>query len=198
MTMTEPNVVRCAWAADATPLMQSYHDLEWGKPLRDDRALFELLALEGFQAGLNWSVILRKREAFRETFEGFDPVRVAAFDGDRIAELMANSAIVRNRAKIEATIGNARAVPAVLGEFGSLANYLWHFVDGVPQVNLPASPQDVPPSSDRSDAMSRDLRSRGFRFVGSTICYAFMQAAGLVDDHLVTCFCSAASRANRR
>lgn len=196
--MSESAPIRCAWATGASAMIQAYHDSEWGKPLRDDRALFELLALEGFQAGLNWSVILAKREAFREAFEGFDPVRVAGFDGDRVAELMANSAIVRNRAKIGATIGNARAVPAVLGEFGSLTNYLWRFVDGVPQVNLPSSSHDVPSSSDRSDAMSRDLRSRGFRFVGTTICYAFMQAAGLVDDHLAACFCSAAARAKHR
>jgi DNA-3-methyladenine glycosylase I len=179
-------------------MMQTYHDREWGKPLRNDRALFELLALEGFQAGLNWSVILAKRDAFREAFEGFDPVRVAGFDERRVAELMGNAAIVRNRAKIQATIGNARAVPAILGEFGSLSNYLWRFVDGAPLVNLPASAEEVPASTDRSDAMSKDLRSRGFRFVGSTICYAFMQAAGLVDDHIAACFCSTAAGAERR
>lgn len=191
-------LVRCSWATASGPLETAYHDTEWGVPLHDDRALFELLILEGFQAGLSWSTILRKREGFRRAFDGFDPERVARFGDARAEALMQDAAIVRNRAKIAATIGNARALPAIVSEFGSFDAYIWSFVGGKPLVKRPATRDQIPAVSAQSDALSADLRKRGFRFVGSTICYAFMQAAGLVDDHLATCFRSAPARPERR
>ena len=183
---------RCWWAAGGPrpdPLMVAYHDTEWGVPVGDDRELFERLALESFQAGLSWSTILRKRESFRAAFAGFDPGRVAAFDdGDR-ARLLADAGIVRNRAKIDATISNATAFLATAGEFGSFADYLETIVPGPPARMPPsASAREIPATTLASDALSRDLRLRGFRFVGSTIVYAFMQSVGLVDDHLPGCF----------
>ena len=178
--------VRCAWAV--TPLGIAYHDAEWGVPLHDDQRLFEFLILEGAQAGLSWELILRKREAYREAFDGFDPVAVAAYGDGKVAELLANPGIVRNRLKVAAAIGNAKAYLAVQGEFGSFDAYVWEFVDGRPVRNAWESLADVPPSTPQSEAMSKELRRRGFRFVGPTICYAFMQATGMVNDHTVDCF----------
>lgn len=179
--------VRCAWAGN-DPLYQSYHDLEWGVPLHDDRLLFEFLTLEGAQAGLSWITILRKRPAYRAAFAEFDPAVVAAFDAARQAELLANPGIVRNRLKVASTISNARAFLKVQEEFGSFDAYLWRFVDGRPIRNCWQSISQIPASTPLSDTLSRDLKQRGFRFVGSTICYAHMQATGMVNDHTVDCF----------
>lgn len=168
--------------------MVAYHDSEWGVPSHDDRHLFEMMTLEGAQAGLSWSTILRKREGYREAFDGFDADRVARFTPARIERLLADPGIVRNRAKIESTVANARAVRAIRDEFGSLDRYLWTFTDGQPIVNRWKRLADVPATSHESDAMSKALKGRGFKFVGSTICYAFMQATGMVDDHLTICW----------
>jgi len=178
---------RCAWA-NGGPLEIEYHDTEWGVPSRDDRHLFEMLILEGAQAGLSWSTILRKRENYRKAFAGFDPVKVARFDARKRAALMRDPGIVRNRLKIEATVANARQVLAVQEEHGSLAAYLWQFVDGRPVVNAWTAMGQVPAETAASRAMSKALIKRGFRFVGPTICYAFMQATGMVNDHVTTCF----------
>jgi DNA-3-methyladenine glycosylase I len=178
---------RCGWA-NGGPLEIAYHDTEWGVPSRDDRHLFEMLVLEGAQAGLSWSTVLRKRENYRKAFAGFDPARVARFDGRRRAALMRDAGIVRNRQKIESTVGNARHVLAVQQEFGSLADYLGQFVDGNPIRNAWTGMGQVPAETAESRAMSRALVKRGFRFVGPTICYAFMQATGMVNDHITTCF----------
>jgi len=183
----EPALVRCVWPG-ADPLYQAYHDREWGVPVHDDRVLFEFLILEGAQAGLSWITILRKREAFRAAFAGFDPAKVARFDGKKIGELLADPGIVRNRLKVESAVTNARAFLKVQEEFGSFASYQWGFVDGEPVRNTWKSVKDVPASTPASDTMSRDLKRRGFRFVGSTICYAHMQAVGMVNDHTVDCF----------
>ena len=180
-------IKRCAWA-DSTPLMTRYHDTEWGVPVHDDGMLFELLTLEGAQAGLSWTTILNKRAGYRSAFANFDVRKVARFDRGKIAALMANPAIVRNRLKIESTISNAHAFIAVQQEFGSFDDYLWRFVGGSPLRNKWRMPRDVPASTELSDIISKDLKKRGFRFVGTTICYAFMQATGLVNDHLRTCF----------
>ncbi len=178
---------RCAWAA--TPLGIAYHDAEWGVPLHDDRLLFEFLILEGAQAGLSWELILRKRDAYRAAFDGFDPAKVAAYDEGKAAELLANPGIVRNRLKVAAAIGNARAFLEAQREFGSFDAFIWRFVEGGrPQRNAWPSLADIPASTPESGAMSRELRRRGFRFVGPTICYAFMQATGMVNDHTVDCF----------
>ena len=177
---------RCAWAA--TPLGIAYHDAEWGVPLHDDRRLFEFLILEGAQAGLSWELILRKREAYREAFDDFDPVKVAAYDDAKVAELLANPGIVRNRLKVAAAIGNARAFLNAQAEFGSFDAYVWAFVGGGPVRNAWQSLADIPASTPQSEAMSKELRRRGFRFVGPTICYAFMQATGMVNDHTTDCF----------
>ncbi|HUX34352.1 MAG TPA: DNA-3-methyladenine glycosylase I [Gemmatimonadaceae bacterium] len=177
---------RCAWAT--TPLGIAYHDAEWGVPVHDDRVLFEFLVLEGAQAGLSWETILRKRDGYRAAFAQFDPAAVARFTPARVERLLADPAIVRNRLKVESTVSNARALLAVQREFQSFDAYLWRFVDGAPIVNRRRGMGDVPARTERSDALSQDLKARGFRFVGSTICYAFMQAVGLVNDHLVTCF----------
>jgi DNA-3-methyladenine glycosylase I len=168
--------------------MVAYHDSEWGVPSHDDRHLFEMLTLEGAQAGLSWSTILRKREGYREAFDGFDVDRVARFTPARIERLLADPGIVRNRAKVESTVANARAVRAIRDEFGSLDRYLWSFTGGQPIVNRWKRLSDVPATSHESDAMSKALKGRGFKFVGSTICYAFMQATGMVDDHLTICW----------
>lgn len=178
--------VRCPWAG-SDPLYQAYHDREWGVPVHDDRRLFEFLVLEGAQAGLAWITILRKREAYRAAFAGFDPATVARFDTAKAASLLADPGIVRNRLKIAAAIGNARAFLAVQAEFGSFAAYLWRYVDGQPVQNRWRSMAEVPASTPLAEALSRDLKLRGFRFVGPTICYAFMQAVGLVNDHLIDC-----------
>ena len=178
--------IRCEWAG-TDPLYVAYHDEEWGVPVHDDQTLFEFLILEGAQAGLAWITILRKREAYREAFDHFDPEVVARYDDAKQAELLANAGIVRNRLKVASAITNAQAFLAVQEEFGSFDSYFWRFVDGEPKVNSFASLKEIPASTPESDAMSKDLKKRGFKFVGSTICYAFMQATGMVNDHLVTC-----------
>jgi DNA-3-methyladenine glycosylase I len=177
---------RCAWA-DSSDLMAGYHDTEWGVPVHDDRVLFEFLTLEGAQAGLSWSTILNKREAYRAAFAKFDVRKIARFDRKKIAALMTNAGIVRNRLKIESTVSNARAFIAVQQQAGSFDRYIWQFVGGSPVVNRWRSVRQVPVSTRISDSMSKDLKSRGFRFVGTTICYAFMQATGMVNDHLIGC-----------
>ncbi len=177
--------MRCAWAT--TPLGIAYHDKEWGVPVHDDRVLFEFLLLEGAQAGLSWETILRKREAYRKAFAGFDPQKVARFPGRKISALMRDEGIVRNRLKIAAAVSNAKAFLAVQKEFGSFDAYVWRFVGGRPIVNRRRG-GDVPARTPESDALSKDLLERGFKFVGSTICYAYMQAVGMVDDHTVSCF----------
>jgi DNA-3-methyladenine glycosylase I len=178
---------RCAWPG-TDPLMLAYHDEEWGAPQHDDGILFEFLILEGAQAGLSWSTILKKRENYREAFAGFDPARVARFDSRRRAALLRNPGIVRNRLKVESAVTNAQAFLEVQEEFGSFDRYVWGFVGGRPVVNRPRALRDIPTRTAGSDALSEDLMRRGFRFVGSTICYAFMQAVGMVNDHAVTCF----------
>jgi DNA-3-methyladenine glycosylase I len=179
---------RCAWGSFSDPLYRAYHDDEWGVPVHDERHLFELLVLEGAQAGLSWSTILHKRDGYRRAFAGFDPAAVAAFGPDDVARLLADAGIVRNRAKVTAAIDNARGVLALRDGGTSLAEHLWSFVDGVPLVNRFGSLDAIPAETEVSRAMSRDLRRRGFRFVGPTICYALMQSAGLVNDHVVSCF----------
>lgn len=181
------SLTRCAWAGN-DPLYQAYHDVDWGVPVHDDRMLFEFLTLEGAQAGLSWITILRKRESYRAAFAGFDPEIVARFDEAKVAELLGNPGIVRNRLKVASTITNARAFLKVQEEFGSFDAYQWRFVDGAPIQNAWQSIREVPPSTPVSDAMSKDLKKRGFRFVGTTICYAHMQAIGMVNDHTVDCF----------
>ena len=178
---------RCPWAGE-DPLMRAYHDQEWGVPLHDDCALFELLILEGAQAGLSWRTVLHRRLGYREVFDGFDLERIAAYTPADIEARRADPRIIRNRAKIQATVGNARATLRVIDELGSLDALVWSFVDGHPLRNAFQSMDDLPAETEVSRAMSRDLKRRGFKFVGPTICYAFMQAAGLVNDHLVTCF----------
>ena len=182
---------RCSWA-DASLLDVEYHDTEWGVPSHDDRRLFELLILEGAQAGLSWTIILKKREAYREAYEGFDPARVAAFTARRQAQLLNNPGIVRNRLKVEAARKNARAVLEIQDEYGSLADYLWGFVDGKVIQNRWHDVQQIPAQTPLSEQMSKQLRKRGFSFVGPTICYAFMQAVGMVNDHVTGCFRHAA------
>ena len=177
---------RCPWPRNELDIV--YHDTEWGVPVHDDRILFELLILEGAQAGLSWTTILKKRSNYRKAFAGFDPARVARFTPAKAARLMRDPGIVRNRLKLESAISNARAFLAVQKEFTSFDAYVWKFVDGRPRQNKRRSPRQIPARTRESDALSRDLQRRGFRFVGSTICYAFMQAAGLVNDHVVTCF----------
>ena len=177
---------RCGWAVGALDV--AYHDREWGVPVHDDRLLFEFLLLEGAQAGLSWSTILRKRARYRVAFAGFDPARVARFTPSRVERLLRDPGLVRNRLKIEGAVRTARAFGAVQDVFGSFDAYLWRVVDGVPLQPRRRSPREVPARTAESDALSADLRRRGFRFVGPTICYAFMQAVGLVNDHLVTCF----------
>jgi DNA-3-methyladenine glycosylase I len=178
---------RCAWAG-TDPLYVAYHDEEWGVPLHDDRALFEFLVLEGAQAGLSWSTILRKRDAYRRAFDRFDPQKVARYNKRKVAALLADAGIVRNRAKIASAIKNARAFLEVQEEFGSFDAYQWRFVDGRPIQNRWQAMKDVPAHTVESDAMSKDLKSRGFSFVGSTIIYAHMQAVGMVNDHVIDCF----------
>ena len=181
-----PNVARCGWAR--SDLSIPYHDTEWGVPLHDDRGLFEFLILEGAQAGLSWETILRKRENYRAAFDGFDPERVARYTPKKVERLMADPGIVRNRLKVESAITNARAFLDVQSARGSFDAYIWSFVGGKPRVNKVRGMGDVPASTPQSDAMSKDLKKRGFRFVGTTICYAFMQATGMVNDHAVNCF----------
>ena len=178
---------RCDWVG-GDPLFRSYHDREWGVPVHDDRLLFEFLTLEGAQAGLSWITILKKRDAYRAAFAGFDPEAVAGFDAAKVAELLADPGIVRNRLKVESAVTNARSFLKVREEFGSFDAYQWRFVDGRPIRNAWRSIKEIPATTPASDAMSRDLKRRGFRFVGSTICYAHMQAVGMVNDHTVDCF----------
>lgn len=188
---------RCSWCG-TDPLYVRYHDEEWGVPSHDDRHLFEMLILEGAQAGLSWITILRKREAYRAAFADFDPRRIARFTPARVARLMQNPGIVRNRLKIEGTIRNAKAFLEVQREFGTFDRYIWQFVGGAPLAQVRRSMKDVPARTPESDAMSRDLKKRGFTFVGSTICYAFMQATGMVDDHVAGCFRSRMSLTQSR
>lgn len=178
--------VRCSWATGEA--MIRYHDEEWGVPAHDDQTLFEFLILEGAQAGLSWSTILNKRDSYRRAFEGFDPERVARYDRRKMDRLLRDPGIVRNKLKIASAIANAKAFLRVQEEFGTFDRYIWQFVDGKPRRNAPHSPKQVPARSPDSDAMSKDLKHRGFNFVGSTICYAFMQAVGMVNDHVVDCF----------
>ncbi|MGH2679786.1 MAG: DNA-3-methyladenine glycosylase I [Actinomycetota bacterium] len=179
---------RCAWAPLDNASYLAYHDEEWGVPVHEDRRLFEMLILEGAQAGLSWSTILNKRDGYRRAFAGFDPAMVARFSSRKVDRLLADPSIVRNRMKVESAITNAKAVLQVQEEDGSLDAYLWSFVGGVPHVNRFRSLGDIPPETAGSKAMSKDLKRRGFRFVGPTVCYAFMQACGLVNDHVTTCF----------
>ncbi len=184
--MSAADLPRCPWAT--TPLAVAYHDREWGVPVHDDRTLFEFLVLEGAQAGLSWETILKKRERYREAFDGFDPALVARYDDAKVAALLADPGIVRNRRKVAAAVANARAFLAVQEELGSFDTYLWRFVGGAPVQNTWAALADLPAETPASRALSRDLKKRGFSFVGPTICYALMQAVGLVNDHLVGCF----------
>jgi DNA-3-methyladenine glycosylase I len=177
---------RCEWAA--TELSIAYHDHEWGVPVRDDRSLFEFLILEGAQAGLSWETILKKRDNYRAAFDGFDATRIALYDEAKVRHLLADPGIVRNRLKIAAAIGNARAFLEVVHEFGSFAEHVWQFVGGTPKKNAWRTLRELPAETPESRLMSKDLKKRGFRFVGPTICYAFMQAVGMVNDHVVGCF----------
>ena len=183
---TAPAVQRCAWAKSDVAIR--HHDDEWGVPLHDDRRLFEFLILEGAQAGLSWDTILRKRDNYRKAFDDFDPVKIARYSEKRVARLLANPGIIRNRLKVAAAIGNAKAFLAVQKEFGSFDKYIWSFVDGRPIRNRWRAHQQVPARTAESDRVSKDLAKRGFKFVGSTICYAFMQSVGMVNDHAVECF----------
>jgi DNA-3-methyladenine glycosylase I len=177
---------RCHWAK--SPAMVEYHDIEWGVPLHDDRALFEFLILEGAQAGLSWETILNKRENYRKAFHRFNPAKIAKYDRKKVRELLSNAGIVRNRLKIAATISNAQAYMAVRKEFGTFDKYIWQFVGGAPLKRILGAGEKVVATTAESDAMSKNLKARGFRFVGSTICYAFMQATGMVNDHARDCF----------
>ena len=179
---------RCAWAGTTNPLMLEYHDREWGVPVSDDRKHFEFLVLEAAQAGLSWSIVLSKREGYRRAFSQFDPAKVARYTKPRVEKLVADPAIIRNRMKIEAAVRNARAFLAVQDEFGSFNAYCWQFVDGRPRLNRWKTMSEIPATSPESDAFSKDLKRRGFSFVGSTVIYAHMQAVGMVNDHLVGCF----------
>jgi DNA-3-methyladenine glycosylase I len=179
--------VRCEWAG-TDPLYVAYHDREWGVPVHDDGVLFEFLVLEGMQAGLSWSTILKKRENFRLAFDGFDAVKIASYDDDKVSELLSNVGIIRNRLKIRATIDNARAFLKVQAEFGSFDRYIWQFAGGKPIIHAWKSMSEIPTQTDEAVEMSKDLVRHGFRFVGPTICYAHMQATGMVNDHVVDCF----------
>ena len=181
------NLTRCPWPSD-DPMMIKYHDTEWGVPLHDDKLIFEFLILEGMQAGLSWSTILHKRANFRKAFAGFDVEKVSRFDGRKVRSLLDDAGIIRNKLKILAAITNARQFIGVQEEFGTFDRYIWRFVDGKPRTNRLRSLKDIPATSRESDAMSKDLKARGFKFVGSTICYAHMQATGMVNDDLMSCF----------
>jgi DNA-3-methyladenine glycosylase I len=180
------NKIRCAWAKNELSI--AYHDAEWGVPLHDDGRLFEFLILEGAQAGLSWDTILQKRDHYRVVFDKFDPMKIARYDQRKITQLLADPGIIRNKLKVASAVRNAKALLAVQAEFGSFDDYIWQFVNGRPKINKWRSLKDVPPKTAASDAMSKDLKHRGFNFVGSTICYAFMQAVGMVNDHTVDCF----------
>jgi DNA-3-methyladenine glycosylase I len=195
--LIDDRIVRCGWAG-SDPLYVAYHDQEWGVPLRDERALFEMLILEGFQAGLSWITILRKRANFRRAFDRFEPAKVAAYDAPKIAALLADPGIVRNRAKIEGAIASARAYLDLMAEPGGAARFLWQFVEGEPIVNRRRSLAEVPVETAEARALSKALKQRGFKFCGPTICYAFMQAVGMVDDHVIDCFRHGAGATVRR
>src|SRR5689334_21865487 len=180
------NIVRCHWAQKEINI--PYHDEEWGVPVHDEKKWFEFLILEGAQAGLSWETVLRKRPRYREVFDGFDPAKVARYDKKKVRELLRDEGIIRNKMKIESTIGNAQAFLKVQEEFGSFDAYIWRFVGGKPKQNAWKSRKQVPANTPQSDALSKDLQKRGFRFVGSTICYALMQGSGMVNDHLVNCY----------
>lgn len=180
-------MIRCPWPA-GDPLMIEYHDTEWGVPVHDDRMLFEFMVLDAFQAGLSWRTVLHKRENFRKAFDGFDPAKIAAYDQGKIDVLLQDTGIIRNKAKINSTVVNAKAFLAVQAEFGSFSAYCWQFTGGTTKTNQWKDLSEIPARSAESDQMSKDLVKRGFKFVGSTICYSFMQAAGMVNDHLVDCF----------
>ena len=182
-----PTLKRCAWALTSQQYLD-YHDREWGMPVHDDRKLFEMLILEGVQAGLSWSLILKKRAGYSQAFDGFDAHKIALYDDRKVQELLANPEIVRNKLKIQAAIQNARAFLALQSQYGSFDAFLWRFVDGQPIQNAWQTLQDIPASTSESDAMSKELKRHGFTFVGTTICYAFMQAVGMVNDHIVECF----------
>ena len=186
--MTETRTNRCTWVGSDSPLMLEYHDREWGVPVHDDRKHFEFLVLEAAQAGLSWSIVLKKREGYRRAFSQFDPRKVARYTQKRIQTLIADPSIIRNRMKIDAAVRNARAFLAIQDEFGSFDAYCWRFVDGRPRLNRRKAIREIPATSAESDAFSKDLKRRGFGFVGSTIMYAHMQAVGMVNDHLVACF----------
>ncbi len=178
---------RCEWVG-TDPIYIKYHDEEWGVPLHEDHKLFEFLVLDAMQAGLSWLIVLKKRQNFREAFDHFDPHKISRYGEEKIEELLNNSGIIRNRRKIEATVQNAKAFLQVQKEYGSFDAYIWQFVSGKPRINTWKRLEDLPAHTEQSDTMSQDLRDRGFKFVGSTICYAFMQAAGMVNDHTVDCF----------
>ncbi len=186
--MTKRRINRCAWVGSDNPLMLEYHDCEWGVPVHDDRRHFEFLVLEAAQAGLSWSIVLKKREGYRRAFSQFDPEKVARYTQNRIRTLTADPSIIRNRMKIEAAVRNARAFLAIQDEFGSFDAYCWRFVSGRPRLNRRKAMREIPATSRESDTFSKDLKRRGFSFVGSTIIYAHMQAVGMVNDHLVGCF----------
>lgn len=186
MPKADPNPTRCQWARN--PFAIDYHDNEWGTPVHDDRTLFEFLVLEGAQAGLSWDTILQKRDNYRKAFNNFDPKKVAGYDSKKQKGLLENPGIIRNRLKIASAIKNARAFLAIQKEFGSFDKYIWQFTGGKPKVNSWRAGQRLPAFTRESDAMSKDLKTRGFNFIGSTICYAFMQATGMVNDHAVECF----------
>jgi DNA-3-methyladenine glycosylase I len=183
----DPTLPRCGWAT-SDPLYLAYHDEEWGVPVHDDRRLFEMLILEGAQAGLSWITILKRREGYRRAFEGFDPERIARYGKRDVARLLKDEGIIRNRAKVEATIKNAQAYLALVEEAGSLDRFLWQLMGGKPKINRWKTLKEIPPETPESKALSKELKRRGFGFVGSTICYAFMQAVGMVDDHVLGCF----------
>ena len=183
----DPNLPRCGWVS-SDPLYIAYHDEEWGVPVHDDRRLFEMLILEGAQAGLSWITVLRRREGYRKAFDGFDPEKIARYGAKDVERLLADPGIIRNRAKVEAAIKNAQVYLQVVEEAGSFDAYLWGLVGGKPRINRWKTLKDIPPETPESKALSKELKRRGFGFVGSTICYAFMQAVGMVDDHVLTCF----------
>lgn len=186
--MTQTLKIRCEWVKAGDELMIDYHDREWGLPVHDDGKHFEFLVLEAAQAGLSWSTVLKRREGYRRAFSGFDPARVASYSNDKIEELVQNPSIIRNRSKIAAAVGNARGFLKIQEEFGTFDQYCWRFVDGRPRTNQWRATTEIPATSSQSDAFSKDLKARGFSFVGSTIIYAHMQAVGMVNDHLVDCF----------
>ncbi|MFC1936455.1 DNA-3-methyladenine glycosylase I [Chloroflexota bacterium] len=181
------NLIRCAWAGEE-PLYRAYHDQEWGQPVHDERELFEFILLEGAQAGLSWSTILNKRENYRKAFDNFDPHKVAAYDEDKIQQLLENHGIVRNKLKVRSAVSNAQAFLEVQAEFGNFDHYIWGFVDHKPVINQWKTMYEIPAETETSRKLSKDLKARGFKFVGPTICYALMQAIGMVNDHMVDCF----------